>query len=1078
MSSGRYTLRDLVEEAKKRVVVLFICVFGISYLMSLTSSSVWINLPFATCLILLFRYLSLDFDIKRKAVMHTNDQRDTIDNQAQIQRRSSVELQTLFPKKLEKIDWRKKVNSPPVEAAIEKFTRHIISEWVTDLWYSRITPDKEGPEELISLVNSVLGEVASRARDVNLINLLTRDIINLICEHLELYRLCQSQIGKEQFLNLTPDQRDSELKSALESEKKLHPALFSAASEHKVLHDLTSGLLSITLRPEDLSCSFFRYTARELLACVVLRPIINLANPRFLNERIEGLVIMLANRAALKRAVAQENLSGPPPMPSADQLYAAMDKSSPGLELVRLRMDQPKSSPPTQVAKDAPKNSLVSHKSVPSDSKTNSKNVEPRESEAQWTHLLDQMSKQKSKVLAPEHFENVWSKGRDYKQKEYQIISSGANSNNFVRATNSITSTINTRALNRGMMPHQERKIPAIYEESESSDTSEEDEDEIRNSENENGNESESNSVMGLDTPGIRVWESKSKNRGNATVASSRIHHPLESSEIQKKKRNKKSSSRKLRKKRSRSFVPNSWGEAERSSLLLDGHDIQNSPQSYLSFAGEYLDYAEGENGLGRAFSGMGASSSLSSFSSSISSYSSSPGYSANNVLADSFIKLKSEVLAANIVKSGSGMFAVYSVAVTDGNGHSWSIKRRFRHFEELHRRLKEFPEYNLSLPPKHFLSSGLEVPVVRERCKLLDTYLKKLLQIPTISGSIEVWDFLSVDSQTYIFSDSLSTIQTLSVNLDDKTCDRKNPTYSSAEASNLTGNLFSIAHTSITNKEDTAPLNQPYHHAGGGLRLRKAHDTYKNSSSTYRENGGSDSESPVQTDFSFSIKSEKSKKHVSVGTEHVNYTSQIDDDDDTINSQEWTPPNLTVPLLNLVDVIFQVQDGGWIRRQAFWVAKQILQLGMGDAFDDWLIDKIQLLRKGPVIASGIQRIEQILWPDGIFLTKHPKRRPPAQASTQNGQNNPSNQTTLTPEQQREAARRAKFVHELMIEKAPTALVSLVGRKEYERCAQDVYMFLQSPVCLKQLAYELLELLVLVTFPELDGVVRQFHEQK
>jgi hypothetical protein len=32
----------------------------------------------------------------------------------------------------------------------------------------------------------------------------------------------------------------------------------------------------------------------------------------------------------------------------------------------------------------------------------------------------------------------------------------------------------------------------------------------------------------------------------------------------------------------------------------------------------------------------------------------------------------------------------------------------------------------------------------------------------------------------------------------------------------------------------------------------------------------------------------------------------------------------------------------------------------MGDAFDDWLIDKIQLLRKGPVIASGIQRIEQV----------------------------------------------------------------------------------------------------------------------
>ncbi|KAL0354679.1 UNVERIFIED_CONTAM: hypothetical protein Sradi_3914800 [Sesamum radiatum] len=87
----------------------------------------------------------------------------------------------------------------------------------------------------------------------------------------------------------------------------------------------------------------------------------------------------------------------------------------------------------------------------------------------------------------------------------------------------------------------------------------------------------------------------------------------------------------------------------------------------------------------------------------------------------------------------------------------------RYQHFEELHRRLKEFPEYNLHLPPKHFLSTGLDVFVIQERCKLLDQYLKKLLQLPTVSCSIEVWDFLSVDSQMYIFSDSLSIIDTLS---------------------------------------------------------------------------------------------------------------------------------------------------------------------------------------------------------------------------------------------------------------------------------------------------------------------------
>ncbi|KAL7598344.1 hypothetical protein Lser_V15G22578 [Lactuca serriola] len=57
-----------------------------------------------------------------------------------------------------------------------------------------------------------------------------------------------------------------------------------------VLQHLMDGFISLTIRHEDLNCSLFRYIVREMLACAIIRPIINLANPRFISERIENVV--------------------------------------------------------------------------------------------------------------------------------------------------------------------------------------------------------------------------------------------------------------------------------------------------------------------------------------------------------------------------------------------------------------------------------------------------------------------------------------------------------------------------------------------------------------------------------------------------------------------------------------------------------------------------------------------------------------------------------------------------------------------------------------------------------------------
>jgi sorting nexin-13 len=135
-----------------------------------TSASAWINLPFATALIVLFRYISLDYDIRRKATATTDH-----DARPPPVKTKGTEIKKIPPTVNDgRSEWRSKVNSPPVEAAFEQFTRHLVTEWVTDLWYSRVTPDKEGPGELINVVNTALGEFSARARNVDLISLLTR----------------------------------------------------------------------------------------------------------------------------------------------------------------------------------------------------------------------------------------------------------------------------------------------------------------------------------------------------------------------------------------------------------------------------------------------------------------------------------------------------------------------------------------------------------------------------------------------------------------------------------------------------------------------------------------------------------------------------------------------------------------------------------------------------------------------------------------------------------------------------------------------------------------------------------------
>ncbi|WMV57625.1 hypothetical protein MTR67_051010, partial [Solanum verrucosum] len=926
-----------------------------------TSSSVFVDLPAAALLIVSLRYLSLDFDARMKAVTYKS--KSSISNSTFQRKNIDIPRTVCYNEKEEELQiykstWRKKVNSPAVEEAIDHFTRHIVSEWVTDLWYSRITSATQGPEELVQIMNGVLGEILCRMRTINLIDLIT-SLLDL-----------------------------------------------------QVLQHLMDGVISYTFQTEDAQCSLFHNIVRDLLACVVMRPVLNIANPRFINERIESLVVSVKKGDKGNTAGETEPQSRPVGSGkiSADHFSRVLDPSAKGVELVQLKNDQPNNNEEhamnsmngTDLLLDPllslDARSTRSWSSLPSQADADDRRgIQRHHSGGEWSERLDLLSRRKSEALAPENLDNIWAKGRNYKRKEEaNLASDKLKKSSLVSAPKSPGQSkeakqkeserenkvgdnhyVTDNAPSQGDL---KRPIyPPDYSYQEENEHSS-DEVESESTSSYTTEDEEPSSVTGFDSPGTQVWDGKNIRNVN------HIHHPLENNERHKRRK----------------------GKASKTHIRS---------------------------------------------------------------------KHLNRVLSANIVRSGSKTFAVYSISVTDMNNNSWSIKRRFQHFEELHWRLKEFPEYNLHLPPKHFLSSSLDVPVIREWCKSLVIYLKKLLLLPTVSNSIEVWDFLNVDSQTYSFSNSLSIIETLQADLDSTVRQKsKEPLHGISPQTDLLSSKGK--HSNTESKNPTSRMEQ--HHAGHESNNdnkvhanRKSTPNMQTTSKSVESNSRASPESLVAAPVDPPFPSEV----VTLGATKFNRA-----------------------YIHLVDVIFQLQDGGWIRRNAFWVAKQVLQLGMGDAFDDWLIEKIQRLRRGSVVAAGIQCVEQILWPDGIFITKHPARQRPAPSSSPNSPPGMPSTPLSSPRledsqkldemQKQEAEQRAKFVYELMIDKAPAAIVGLVGHKEYKQCAKDLYYFIQkqlverlfflvqSSVCMKQLVLDLLELLLVSAFPELTSVFNTLHEEK
>ncbi|KAL0356778.1 UNVERIFIED_CONTAM: hypothetical protein Scaly_1363500 [Sesamum calycinum] len=1038
MTKAMESLQDLLDEVKLRTVWWVLCIFAVSYFLTHTSKSMLMNIPIAVLLVSGLRILFNEVEFRWK--VRNNRQVSYLSHLEKKQLSvNDSRLTTLPPPQ----KWKRKIDSPVVEAAIEDFISKLLQDFVVDLWYSDITPDKEAPELIHSIVMDVLGEVSGRLKELNLVDLLTRDVVNLIGDHLDLFRRNQATIGVDVMGTLSSEERDERLKHHLLASKELHPALISPECEYKVLQRLMGGLLAVVLRPREAQCPLVRCIARELLTCLVMQPIMNFASPGYINELIEYIILSYNNDGPKDVAADQ-----PPNVGSHNHEHKFSREHGQGRESSNQRTDLALPQFNKTLPESGGSGDLVS-------STMQDETIQARR--AEWAKVFEAATQRRTEVLMPENLENMWTIGRNYKKKLQKKAAPGIHAPQ-------VTGSVSVALPKKDLETEVSKQKPEMYIETE---------DKASLHLPPRPQQDARPTGPNIDP----LSRSQELNEKVFAKGSSSIHE-LEkiAGDVSNENRNKLKRSNSTSDLKIQSTLEDMFVTKGSAPIINEYYsaDINKRNVHSLMSSSDMVLRREGHVPKLRCRGEVGISPMTPVKVTAVTCY----------TMCD-----------WSVLKTCSKSFAVYSIAVTDaGNKTLGCEKRRYRNFERLHRHLKDISNYTLHLPPKRIFSSSTEDAFVHQRCIQLDKYL-----------------------QNYSFAKSSSVMRTLAVNVDDAVDDivrqfkgvsdglmwkvAGSPSSSfdqgSVTSRNLSWNADDInklamrqsTSESINSFSDNDEVDKDVNHGE------------QEAEAVTQANGWHSDNEPVSKGFpqrvvrrdedvsnlvSEEIHNSRLKSISSSVSRYPESSLAITSvpQEPTGVPPEWQPPNLSVPVLNLVDNVFQLKKRGWLRRQVFWISKQILQLVMEDAIDDWLLRQIQWLRKRDVIAQGIRWVQDVLWPGGTFFLRLRAQAQPNDCEATRG----SQQTTRQPsgmrssqpgsfEQQLEAARRANDVKKMIFNGAPTTLVSLIGHKQYRRCARDVYYFLQSTVCLKQLGYGILELVLISIFPELRDLVMDIHEK-
>ncbi|KAF5352451.1 hypothetical protein D9756_005902 [Leucocoprinus leucothites] len=238
--------------------------------------------------------------------------------------------------------------SPEISAALNDLLNKAIRDFVWS-WYDDISSSPSFPTAVSSLLHASLAQLLHRASSIDLAALIVRRILPRITTHIDQFRQSEMALrgtGLERKLTQS-EELDLLLASryAGKGTAKLHPAIdnlsttFTKQNEEMHLRQLLDRVLPLLLPETEAESKALKIMAREIAACTVLYPVMDMiTDPDFWNRMIDQVAGAAIHQQKLITKV-RNILEAQSPRSAVNQHPSAQPSPAPTSENITIRTD-------------------------------------------------------------------------------------------------------------------------------------------------------------------------------------------------------------------------------------------------------------------------------------------------------------------------------------------------------------------------------------------------------------------------------------------------------------------------------------------------------------------------------------------------------------------------------------------------------------------------------------------------------------------------------------------------------------------------------------------------------------------